>query len=164
MALYARRLRADARLLGFGKLVASLAIAFTLLLPGMPSLAAATSPYSKISESASHRVSPVHVPQTRAATVLAQNAPAAAATSVAQTGSAAQNTASGIPWWAWLIIALVILGIIFGLMRRNKEPAIQDQQHRPRRRSQHTNPSVMACTICAGDSRHSRKGIYATSH
>ncbi|MBC5805933.1 MAG: LPXTG cell wall anchor domain-containing protein [Candidatus Eremiobacteraeota bacterium] len=56
---------------------------------------------------------------------MAQNAPAAAATSAAQTSSSAQDTAKGIPWWAWLIIALVILGIIFGLMRRKKEPAIK---------------------------------------
>ncbi|MDQ2907902.1 MAG: hypothetical protein M3R44_00955 [Candidatus Eremiobacteraeota bacterium] len=53
--------------------------------------------------------------------VLAQNVPANAATSAAQTSSSAQNTATGIPWWVWLIIALVILALIFGFMRRGKK-------------------------------------------
>lgn len=50
-------------------------------------------------------------------------APAVAAEPVA---SAAPVTAEqhGIPWWVWLLAALVILGIIFALMRRKKEPII----------------------------------------
>ncbi len=55
-----------------------------------------------------------------AAAGAANGATAATAAPVADT----QSNQGGIPWWVWLLAALVILGIIFALMRRKKEPLI----------------------------------------
>jgi len=70
MPTYGRRFQTDARLLGVGKLVASAAIAFTLLVPAVPSLAGGTSPFARTSVSSSHRAAPVQAQQTRGAMVL----------------------------------------------------------------------------------------------
>ncbi len=64
-----------------------------------------------------------------AATVAQAAAPAAApaATDVAGAAPAAdaQTSNTGIPWWVWALLALLVLGlIIWALTRRKKEPII----------------------------------------
>lgn len=66
----------------------------------------------------------------QAASPAAQDAaPAAApaATDVASAASVAdtQTNSSGIPWWVWALLALLVLGLImWALTRRKKEPVI----------------------------------------
>ena len=64
-----------------------------------------------------------------AATVAQAAAPAAApaATDVASAAPVAdaQTSDSGIPWWVWLLLGLLVLGlIVWALTRRKKEPII----------------------------------------
>ncbi len=63
-----------------------------------------------------------------AATADAQAAaPAAAATDVASAAPVAdtQTNNSGIPWWVWALLGLLVLGlIIWAITRRKKEPVI----------------------------------------
>jgi hypothetical protein len=67
------------------------------------------------------------VPVTAAAVAVA--APVVASVESADPAAAvnaapATEERHGIPWWVWLLLALIALGIIFALMRRKKEPII----------------------------------------
>lgn len=55
------------------------------------------------------------------AAVVAQVAP----TPTTAAANNMQTNEGGFPWWAWLIIALVILAIIFAVMRSRQKPAIK---------------------------------------
>ncbi len=89
-------------------------------------------PLRLVSEAAgatvAYQASPRSV-QIKEGTVLAQvaaPAPAPAATEAANAASAAANKVedSGIPWWVWLLLALIAIGIILALTRRKKDPVI----------------------------------------
>ena len=82
---------------------------------------------------------------TGATTDAAATGAAAGAASVATAATAAPvadtQTQAGIPWWVWLLAALVILGIIFALMRRKK------------------NRSSQRPAACAAPNPSSRRGV-----
>ena len=57
--------------------------------------------------------------------VVAQAAAPAVAPAATDAATATTKAAdSGIPWWVWLLLGLVVIGIILALMRRKKDPII----------------------------------------
>ncbi len=65
----------------------------------------------------------------RTAIVVAQSAtatttPTDAATDAASPAPVASDTQGGIPWWVWLIVALLVIGLLFFFLNRKKDPTI----------------------------------------
>jgi hypothetical protein len=84
-------------------------------------------PLRFISEAAGANVAYVASP--RAVNITRAVAAAAAAPVVAAAGPVAgaapvTDEQHGIPWWVWLLAALILIGIVVALMRRKKEPII----------------------------------------
>ncbi len=79
-------------------------------------------PLRLISEAAGATVAYAQNPRSIRITQAVAAAPAAAAT--ADAAAQAPQERHGIPWWVWLLAALVLLGIILALTRRKKDPVI----------------------------------------